>query len=256
MTISNACILQLKSISFQTLECEKLLDVGIEDNEMLLLYIETGKVQRVQAEQPGKEGIYQNGNILWVDKTDRIYGLNQVTTLFFAVVWIDRKRLIEPPVLYKASQTKVDPLWKQLFTVAKDSFNQYCKQQTLFWSLLDLITQEHTSYPGKMEIIIEEITNHIVEPHMEPLTVSELAKKANMTPASFSRAFKRHTGFSPKEFINSCRIKKAKELMREKKDITLKEVADLAGFQDEFYFSKLFKKKEGVAPSIFKKGLP
>ncbi|MED1600878.1 helix-turn-helix transcriptional regulator [Alkalihalophilus marmarensis] len=255
MTTNYECILQLKFASFHMLNQCEMLDVSTERNEIILLYIEMGEVQVKKADT---QSTYQEGEVFWAHKTDRIYAFNHEVKLYVANVWIDYDRLKELslPLLNKAPKSKISPLWEGLLSVSKDSFNHYCKQQTLFWSLLDLITQEHTSYPGKMEIIIEEITNHIVDPHMEPLTVSELAKKANMTPASFSRAFKRHTGSSPKEFINSCRIKKAKELMREKKDITLKEVADLAGFQDEFYFSKLFKKKEGVAPSIFKKELP
>lgn len=229
-----------------------MLDVSTERNEIILLYLEMGEVQVKKAD---KQSTYQEGDVFWVHKTDRIYAFYHEVKLYVANVWVDYDRLKERslPLLNKAPKSKISPLWEGLLSVSKDSFNHYCKQQTLFWSLLDLFTQEHKTQLGKMQSIIEEISNHMVEYHGKPLTVSELAMKANMTPASFSRAFKRQTGSSPKEFINSCRIKKAKELMREKKDITLKEVADLAGFQDEFYFSKLFKKKEGIAPSVYKK---
>ena len=55
------------------------------------------------------------------------------------------------------------------------------------------------------------------------------------------------------QFLNEERMKAAKELMLQNKGITTKDVALQIGLQDEFYFSRLFKKKEGVSPSIYMK---
>ncbi|OMF60399.1 transcriptional regulator [Paenibacillus sp. FSL R5-0490] len=101
----------------------------------------------------------------------------------------------------------------------------------------------------RMEEAEELIRNSL----SRPLTVAELASKANMTPVTFSRAFRKRTGMTPKEFLNAERMKTAKKLLLQKKGITAKEVSMQIGLQDEFYFSRLFKSREGMPPTVFMK---
>lgn len=77
-----------------------------------------------------------------------------------------------------------------------------------------------------------------------------LPRLAGMTPSSFSRAFKRETGRSPGTYLTELRVAKAKELMSQP-GITVKELARHVGFQDELYFSRVFKKTEGLPPTIY-----
>jgi AraC-like DNA-binding protein len=57
---------------------------------------------------------------------------------------------------------------------------------------------------------------------------------------------------TPYQYYMQLKIKKAAELL-EQKDASIKEVAYSLGFEDQYYFSRFFKKKTGVAPSAWRK---
>jgi YesN/AraC family two-component response regulator len=82
------------------------------------------------------------------------------------------------------------------------------------------------------------------------LTLSQLSDMVGLSPTYLSRAFKERTGYSLIHFFNKLKIDKAKELIIDG-DRKIKEVAKELGFGDEFYFSRLFKKIEGVSPLDF-----
>ena len=60
--------------------------------------------------------------------------------------------------------------------------------------------------------------------------------------------FKSYTAMTPYQYFISIKIRKAKELL-EAGAMPIKEVAFRLGFGDQYYFSRLFRKKTGVAPS-------
>lgn len=84
-----------------------------------------------------------------------------------------------------------------------------------------------------------------------PLKVSHLADRANLNTDYFSRLFHRYTGQSPVNYILQKRIERAQYLI-----ITTKkqqgEIAELTGFDNVYYFSKVFKKLTGLAPGAYK----
>ncbi|MGD6831834.1 AraC family transcriptional regulator [Sutcliffiella halmapala] len=150
--------------------------------------------------------------------------------------------------LAEQAPSRMIPLWEELRKWNKEkSISAKCRFQSLLWDMLSVLTNE--AEVDRMEEAADLIRNSLSRPY----TVAELASKASMSPISFSRAFRKRTGMTPKEFLNAERMKTAKELMLQKKGITAKEVAQQIGLQDEFYFSRLFKSKEGLPPSFFMK---
>jgi AraC-like DNA-binding protein len=63
-----------------------------------------------------------------------------------------------------------------------------------------------------------------------------------------SSVFKSYTAMTPYQYLISVKIRKAKELL-EAGSLPIKEVAFRLGFDDQYYFSRLFRKKTGIAPS-------
>ena len=86
----------------------------------------------------------------------------------------------------------------------------------------------------------------------EPLRVSELSGAADMSSSRFFELFKLATGHAPIGFFIRMRMRRACELLRET-DLSVKEVAATLGYQDEFYFSRLFKSLHRLAPSHYRK---
>ncbi len=68
------------------------------------------------------------------------------------------------------------------------------------------------------------------------------------------RIFKQKTGFTPKAYLNNLRIKKAKELLLDKKaKYNVKQTAIACGFNDQYYFSRMFKRATGISPDRYKR---
>ncbi len=63
----------------------------------------------------------------------------------------------------------------------------------------------------------------------------------------FIRVFRAYTGYTPAQFQQVRRIERAKHLLQSGRSV--KETADLLGYADPFYFSRLFKKRTGISPA-------
>ncbi len=84
------------------------------------------------------------------------------------------------------------------------------------------------------------------------LSVTYLAERANQHTDYFSRLFQQYTGERPLKYIHEKRIERAQYLMITTR-MTYSEIAAQTGFENIFYFSKIFKKITGVSPGNYKK---
>ncbi len=89
------------------------------------------------------------------------------------------------------------------------------------------------------------IDAHIYDPDLD---VESVCERGFMSASSLQRAFGRHFGMSPKQYLIKRRMERALTLLAEG-DASVKEVAFAVGYRDEKYFSRAFKKRYGYAPS-------
>lgn len=82
--------------------------------------------------------------------------------------------------------------------------------------------------------------------------VDELAKLCNLSRSRFLHVFKEHVGASPIQYQNHFKIEKAKELLAVS-SLSVSQVAAMVGFEDTFYFSRMFKRLVGVSPTEFRR---
>lgn len=85
----------------------------------------------------------------------------------------------------------------------------------------------------------------------DKVSLSALAADSGLSYAQFKNRFKKSQGVTPMEYITDLRIEKAKSLLAET-SLPMEKVADVCGYENQFYFSTMFKKKTGVSPSIFR----
>lgn len=119
-------------------------------------------------------------------------------------------------------------------------------------SLLLREAESLSASPSEDQGMLRKTMEYMRAHYMKPLQMAALAKMAGLTPSSFSRGFKQLAGKTPGAFLTQLRIERAKSLMREP-DMNFKQISGIVGFQDELYFSRVFKKQEGVSPTIYMK---
>ncbi len=100
---------------------------------------------------------------------------------------------------------------------------------------------------------IRAVLQLIEEQFAQPLTVDRLAAKAGLSPSHFARLFKAVTGDTPINQLIRRRIDEAARLLREG-NLTVSEVAWQVGFVNSSYFSRTFRKHQGVNPSEMLQG--
>lgn len=100
----------------------------------------------------------------------------------------------------------------------------------------------------------EELKQYLENRYMENVTLTELAERFGLNPSYLGRVYKRKYGQSPIDYLIQIRIDRAKKLIRERPRLLFKEIAEMVGCADPFYFSKLFKHWTGMTPREFKKG--
>lgn len=82
---------------------------------------------------------------------------------------------------------------------------------------------------------------------------AEYAKICGLSEYHFIRRFKECTGMSPHRYKVKLLMEKAAELLS-KTDMNVSEVAELLGYGDSLYFSRVFKKQHGVSPRRYRRG--
>lgn len=99
---------------------------------------------------------------------------------------------------------------------------------------------------------IERATYYFNEHYNQQIVIEEYAKSRAMTANWFTQNFKKITRLTPMQYILSLRITNAKNLI-DNTDYNMTKVAELVGYDDSMYFSRVFKKHTGMSPTEYKK---
>ena len=111
---------------------------------------------------------------------------------------------------------------------------------------LSLISKKISGHHNRFAPAIESILAD------ENLTTAELAEKCGLSVYHFIRAFKQEYNLTPHAYIIRYKIEKSKYFLIND-DIDIKKAAELSGFSDPLYFSRVFKKLTGISPREYKK---
>ena len=84
-------------------------------------------------------------------------------------------------------------------------------------------------------------------------SISGFIRKIGYNIDYIRRGFKDDTGMTPREYLTKLRINYAEELLEKAEYYSVGEIAVRCGFDDQYYFSRMFKKTVGVSPQKFRK---
>ncbi len=86
----------------------------------------------------------------------------------------------------------------------------------------------------------------------ETITLDDLARQFDLSPTHFVRVFKNHFGVSPIHYIIQRRVALACDLLAET-SLTVKQISEKVGYDDPYYFSRLFKKVVRSNPTEYRR---
>lgn len=99
--------------------------------------------------------------------------------------------------------------------------------------------------------IAQKIEEYLQLNYQKSITTNMLSKKFGFVPSYISKLFRAYKGMSPSEYLTYYRIEKSKQIMLNEPEILCKEVALRVGFNDQYHFSKTFKKQTGIWPTEY-----
>ncbi|WP_407270070.1 response regulator [Radiobacillus sp. PE A8.2] len=111
------------------------------------------------------------------------------------------------------------------------------------------------SISNRTEIISDEIKSYIHNNYMDfNLNLNSIAEQINLNASYLGSIFKRATKTNIPKYITKIRMERAKELL-ENQQLKIKNISELVGYSNQYYFSASFKKYYSKTPSEFREGL-
>ena len=99
----------------------------------------------------------------------------------------------------------------------------------------------------RVQVLLDYIHTH----YNDKITIEELARTASISKTEVLRSFKIIVGMSPINYLNSYRLQRAAHMLIDTNK-SIQEIAEDCGFNDNSYFSKLFKKKYSITPHDYR----
>ena len=144
---------------------------------------------------------------------------------------------------------QLDHIW------VERAYNHEMRARAVFMLILDkLICRVASGLPMQHEDVrLSKVRQHILHNYMNRIEISHLAELAGLNPVYLGAYFKQATGFTLKQYINRIRINNAESLLSTG-GYSVSEAAMRSGFDDIYYFSKVYRSYKGYAPSVLLKG--
>lgn len=114
---------------------------------------------------------------------------------------------------------------------------------------LDLVINENF----QKSYTVKQIINYLDENYTHKISLDQISQKLYLSPVYISKIFKEETGDSPINYLIKIRLEKAKEILERTSSGSVKSIANEVGYEDVYYFSKLFKKNYGISPMYYRK---
>ncbi|MUT68492.1 response regulator [Paenibacillus sp. NEAU-GSW1] len=105
------------------------------------------------------------------------------------------------------------------------------------------------------EEIVKAVAAFIKMNYKSELVLEDIARQFSINSSHLSKIFLKYTGEPPSKYIMSLRMNEAKHLLSLKQELTVKEIGEVVGYPDPFYFSRIFKQFTGTTPTDYKNQL-
>jgi len=167
----------------------------------------------------------------------RLVELLAVLSRAAAEAGVDVEKVLERNTLYFA----------ELLNANSDA--DLCR--TISNALNDFLDTVCASRETRIETPVTAVLRYIERNHQAELTVKELARQAHLSPSRLAHLFREKTGSTLMETVTRVRVEYAKRLLLET-NLNCTEIAYRVGYNDQSYFTRVFRKHEKLTPRRFR----
>jgi two-component system response regulator YesN len=137
--------------------------------------------------------------------------------------------------------------------LAIGTFDELCMRiKNVLDSMLDNVYETRNV---KNADTLGAVLRYIRENYSQPITLDDAARSVFLSPFYLSHSFKDELGITFIEYLTRVRMEGAKKLLSDK-SLSMQAIAEAVGYDDASYFSKVFKKNEGVTPNKYRMRMP
>lgn len=191
-------------------------------------------------------------NDLWKLKWAHFYGPNMSS------IYEKYRERGGLPCFHPRNPENFDFILNRLYELAASE--DYIRDMKLCEALTSLLTllmaeswyPEKAARPAAKRQNLQEIKDYLDTHYREKISLDELAERFFINKFYLTRIFKEQFGLSVNNYLLQIRITHAKRLLRFT-DLTIEAIGQECGMTDANYFSRMFKKTEGITPGEFRK---
>lgn len=99
---------------------------------------------------------------------------------------------------------------------------------------------------------VETAQRWLADNYVTANPVSHMADIAALPERTFSRRFRKATGYSPVEYVQALRLEEAKQMLETTSD-TAEAIAAAVGYADPVFFRRIFKRRVGITPAQYRR---
>lgn len=130
-------------------------------------------------------------------------------------------------------------------------------QEILRGQLIELLirTMRKIQLPDSESIdnsIVQHVIKHVQKHYAEKLSLEQITQKYNFSLSHTSYIFKKETGFSFQEYVQTIRIKESCRLLINTSKL-ISEISYSVGYSDTKFFNEIFKRQLGLTPRQYRK---
>ncbi|GHV88162.1 transcriptional regulator [Spirochaetia bacterium] len=172
------------------------------------------------------------------------------------------QRLLQQEILSKENIFFEIGLHDYILTFFNHIFDEVATQRPLFQfkacvEILSLISEmlaheRRQKQPNYYQQIVEKAKCIMESNIYSVINLPSISEEIGISTSRLNEIFKTYTSMTPYQYFIHIKILKAESLL-EQEDAAIKEVAFRLGFEDQHYFSRLFRNKTGIAPSEWRK---
>lgn len=164
-----------------------------------------------------------------------------------------------PMYMPKFGPLPLDEAWGLLETMVqlhnRLNVESVLELQVLFVRLLGELQEgvRAIGADGRSAKLARAVAAYLRQHESVPLAPGQLTREFHYHADYIARCLKRHTGMSPLEYVRHVRIAKARQLLEQAPELSIRQIAEMVCMPDANYFARIFRQETGLSPVAYRK---